>query len=152
MKFYKVSQWILVATSSIYLLFCIVKLIISNEFVISLIHALILVLNAGYVIGFFPKSMNVDPYTGRKGSPVIYWLYEGEYVFLKFFFPFAMCVAIVFAFFIWEGIAGIFLILINYLAVNKCAIEINEYYDKLSTRDGDNSEINKTSDFRDEDN
>ena len=56
MKFYKASQWILVATSCIYLLFCVVNLIISNEFVISLILALILVLNTGYTIVFFPKK------------------------------------------------------------------------------------------------
>ena len=69
MKFYKASQWILVTTSCIYLLFCVVNLIISNEFVISLIQALILVLNTGYTIVFFPKSRGVDPYTGRKGLP-----------------------------------------------------------------------------------
>ena len=152
MKFYKASQWILVTTSCIYLLFCVVNLIISNEFVISLILALILVLNTGYTIVFFPKSRGVDPYTGRKGLPKFYWRYEGENIFIKIFFPVAMCITIVFAFFMWGGIAGIFLILLIYLAVNKCAIEVNKYYDNLSMQAVNDSEINITSNFENEDN
>ena len=63
-----------------------------------------------------------------------------------------MCITIVFAFFMWGGIAGIFLILLNYLAVNKCAIEVNKYYDNLSMQAVNDSEINITSNFENEDN